>query len=1057
MSHRVYIVEDEAIVAQDLKITIEQLGHKVVGVAHSRGIALSNFVGLQPDILLSDIRLGEGEDGIQLALELRELLPTPVIFITAYSDKETLKRARAIKPQGYILKPISRNEVDIAIDLAIDEFFREKVLFENQQILNTALSCIGNSVLLVDLDGNIDRINQQACQLLNINKLLTIKQPWFTAVRCASEESKYRLKGLINNASRTHSVSRIFPMEVNIGKNILLLDGIVGPIFDSKQMCLGASIMLRHLADISSPITRPTKRRAIDKNQKFDQAACLLLINPDDFTTVNSHYNTEIGDLILKEINQVINKEMRVIDLATRYGGAVFTATLPNTNLEDGMVVAKRIHQKLSQHRYYSDKLTLTFSMGIAESGEDKSSQSINLPITLFRHATWALNSAHEAGGDCIKAWQSKKSHPMMADIDRLSGIFSPHADQDIQGLMLIWNTVSMVSQTTDISELSKNIISNLIQSLQLQAAGFFLQLDNEPLELIDHQQRAELTTEQIAALDFSVTTELCELAFSGHSKLYIVSHDSVQQLCYGVPLVVDNHGIGLLLLYRDPKNLFSEEQIKFLETLSNYLAVAVDRIILSAKDQDRVKQEITRFDKTTKAAELIYQSEVMQKLMVELRTLAPTDAPVMITGDSGTGKELLARTIHTMSIRKDKPFVVVDCGAIVASLIESELFGHKKGAFTSASEAHQGKFKEADGGSLFLDEIGELPMELQTKLLRFAQEKTFSSVGSNKVETVDVRLIVATNKNLDMEVEKGNFRQDLFYRLNVFSVHSPTLRQRQNDVLLISEHYLKQFNSHYNKSIHGFTDTAKRAMLQHDWPGNVRELRNQIMRAVIVCQSPYIDAEHLTMRDPAHQVSAQQAVAPETAENSSLAPQASQIARAIPGQGNERTSWEVLPHSELQPASEVKMDSEIALLPEVCSLSEMLDTCISTLSNSGSDFNFGNWLENELILLAKEQGKGNNSLSARILSIPEPTLRRRSEQLERQPIAEELVSFYLALNQSLEHWLNQSKQGDRNRLQQLKLKLCQRALAQQMKRQKIAQLAGISEPTLRKVLATDN
>jgi DNA-binding NtrC family response regulator len=379
------------------------------------------------------------------------------------------------------------------------------------------------------------------------------------------------------------------------------------------------------------------------------------------------------------------------------------------------------------------------------------------------------------------------------------------------------------------------------------------------------------------------------------------------------------------------------------------------------------------------------------------------------------------------MSKRKSAPHIVVDCGAIVPSLIESELFGHKKGSFTSANEAHKGKFKEADHGTLFLDEIGELPMELQTKLLRFAQEKTFSVVGSNVVEVVDVRLIVATNKDLAEEVEKGYFRKDLFYRLNVFTLHSPNLKQRQHDVLLVADHYLQQFNMHYGKQIQGFTERATRAMLQHDWPGNVRELRNQVMRAVIICQNSYIDAEHLTLREPSHQANS-------------------------------------LPMSDVMPGASCPITIEDKALAEVAStkplshnqqLMHILNECITILANVAGEFVIGHWLESELIQLAKTQGKGNISQSARILALPESTLRRRLDTLQSVTLPNELLTLYPQIIESLKEWLDTPNNSQLNRISQLKYYLCEQSVKHSLNRQRIAQLVGVSEPTLRKILAT--
>ncbi|WDD97327.1 sigma 54-interacting transcriptional regulator [Thalassomonas actiniarum] len=1034
MTHRIYIIEDEAIVAHDLKVNLESLGFQVLGVAHDSLKALQEIPVVKPDIVLSDIRLRDGCDGIEILRELNKIMSVAVIFISAYSDKETLRRVKEINPQGYILKPINRRELEIAIDLAVDEFARQQKLLNNQYILKTALSCIGDCILLTDINGFIDGINSNACQLLTFESANVILKPWHTALVCTTPESKMRLTRLIENTVRTQSVSRILPVEIEVKNGISLVDGIVGPILNEQQECTGASIMLRCLADLSDFKMPEYKNRVSDRQGEEKSQACLLLINPDNFDWVNEKWGEKVGDVIIGEISEVINKEIRVIDLATRYGGAVFSTTLPNTCLQGGMVVAKRIHKRLNNHRYYSDKVSLTFSIGIAELEQGNDASGINLPITLFRHATWALNTAHEAGGDCIRCWEEDKQHHFLADIDRMSGKFSPDINNDIKGLMLLWNSVNTVVHCTDIHSLSEGIVSNLMQSLQLVAGAFWLKLDNEPVELIVKDINTELSSLDPADFNFKLTPQINELAFSGETKLFSVDSENPEHTCcYGLPLSVEHRGLGLLLLYRKSGHLLDKKQISALETLSGYLGVAVDRVILASKEQLRIQKELQGFEENVLDSELIFESKIMECLMQEVRTLAPTDAPVMISGESGTGKELLARMIHKVSLRKHKPYVVVDCGAIVPSLIASELFGHKKGSFTNANESHLGKFKEADTGTLFLDEIGELPLELQIHLLRFAQEGTFSPVGSNQVETVDVRLIVATNRDLATEVEKGRFRKDLFYRLNVFSLHSPNLRQRAMDIMPIAEHYLRQFNQHYNKEIKGFTETASRAMRQHDWPGNVRELRNQLMRAVIICNSPYIDATHLTLREPSHRW---ECSFNGNAEGGSGQSAVSDMAdfTAAETQGHKVADIGVQPQDKMVQA---------------------LTSCINILKDSDAIFECGKWLEAEVIRLAKVQGKGNISKSARILGLPEATLRRRIEALSQSALPPVLQVQEFLLVEALTDWLELPPTPGINRLQQLRQILSRLAEQGGMNRQDIATFVGVSAPTLRKILAS--
>lgn len=235
-----------------------------------------------------------------------------------------------------------------------------------------------------------------------------------------------------------------------------------------------------------------------------------------------------------------------------------------------------------------------------------------------------------------------------------------------------------------------------------------------------------------------------------------------------------------------------------------------------------------------------------MSQMRRVVEKVAPTDATVLITGENGTGKDVLAHEIHALSSRRDKPLVCVDAGAIVESLFESELFGHVKGAFTDAHSDHKGKFEMADGGTLFLDEIGNLPLHLQAKLLRALQERKVVPVGSEKAVSVDIRLICATNRDLEAMVREGTFRQDLYFRINVFHLHIPALRERKEDLLPLAEMFVASFAERYHRQVKGLSSAAVEKLRQHRWSGNVRELQNVIERAVILCDGDQLEPSDL-------------------------------------------------------------------------------------------------------------------------------------------------------------------------------------------------------------------
>ena len=238
--------------------------------------------------------------------------------------------------------------------------------------------------------------------------------------------------------------------------------------------------------------------------------------------------------------------------------------------------------------------------------------------------------------------------------------------------------------------------------------------------------------------------------------------------------------------------------------------------------------------------------SHALENVRKQIQVAGKSDTPVLITGETGTGKELAAREIHACSIRAREPFVAINCGAIPKDLFESEFFGHKKGAFTGAAASEIGKLQLAHRGTLLLDEISEMPYEAQTKLLRILEEHEFYPVGSTQLVQVDIRVIACTNRNLEEMIKQKLFREDLFFRLNVYTIHIPPLRERSDDVLLLTDHFLQYFNRKFGKQFRAFTAQATEALVRHHWKGNVRELRNVLERTILAGEGEIIEKEHL-------------------------------------------------------------------------------------------------------------------------------------------------------------------------------------------------------------------
>ena len=260
-----------------------------------------------------------------------------------------------------------------------------------------------------------------------------------------------------------------------------------------------------------------------------------------------------------------------------------------------------------------------------------------------------------------------------------------------------------------------------------------------------------------------------------------------------------------------------------------------------------RMREVITQH--SVHPSEIVGQSTAMQKVYHAIETVGPTDATVLITGESGTGKELVARAIHAASPRKFHPMVAIHCGALTETLLESELFGHEKGAFTGAQYRKKGKFEVAEGGTVFLDEIGDISLKTQTDLLRVLQEHEITRVGGHQPIKVDFRVVSATNKNLEELIQDGKFRPDLFYRLNVFHIELPALRSRRDDIPLLVENFVRKFSLSMNKKITRVAPSAMAALQQYEWPGNVRELENAVERAMVVATEPEIREEDFALK----------------------------------------------------------------------------------------------------------------------------------------------------------------------------------------------------------------
>ena len=311
----------------------------------------------------------------------------------------------------------------------------------------------------------------------------------------------------------------------------------------------------------------------------------------------------------------------------------------------------------------------------------------------------------------------------------------------------------------------------------------------------------------------------------------------------FGLPVIVRQECIGYFLLGSKTNTIHSPEDRRFFQALFAQIAGHVRSLILHETEIGRFRREP---GETVTRGEIIGQSKKIREVYDRIDLVASSDATVLITGENGTGKELVARAIHQQNVRRRGPLVVANCSAYTPSLLESELFGHEKGAFTGAIRQKKGRIERAEGGTLFLDEIGDISLATQVLLLRFLQDRRLERVGGEETIEVDVRVLAATNRDLLREVEEGRFRDDLYYRLNVFSIHIPPLRERKEDIPILSRHFLARFSGKEGKAIPKISPDAMQALMEYQWPGNVRQLENALSYAVILCQGEEISARHL-------------------------------------------------------------------------------------------------------------------------------------------------------------------------------------------------------------------
>jgi transcriptional regulator with GAF, ATPase, and Fis domain len=431
----------------------------------------------------------------------------------------------------------------------------------------------------------------------------------------------------------------------------------------------------------------------------------------------------------------------------------------------------------------------------------------------------------------------------------------------DLDAYHKLYEFSARLLEKHDLGDLLNELMDSVIEITNADK-GFLILMEGDQLDVkVARNLKRENIADALSQLSDSIVAKVIETQrpvvisdamnddeFSSSQSIIKLRLTSV--IC--VPLIEKGKLIGIIYVGNDSVvDLFQEDTMRVLTVFASQASLIISNAMLM-NELKVDNQQLSRRLEELHFGEIVGTSRPMQEVFRKVEKVASTDISVLITGETGTGKELIAREIHRRSPRRERPFITINCGAIPENLLESELFGHVKGSFTGAVAHKAGKFQAADGGTLFLDEIGEMPLNLQVKILRAIQEKVVVRVGDTRPEAVDIRILAATNRELEEEIRHARFREDLYYRLNVVNLHLPPLRDRGDDVPVVARYLLSRYAKEYDTRVKGFSPNAAVAIRKYDWPGNIRELENRIKKAIILAEGNLIGPEDLGLSSDA-------------------------------------------------------------------------------------------------------------------------------------------------------------------------------------------------------------
>lgn len=747
----------------------------------------------------------------------------------------------------------------------------------------------------------------------------------------------------------------------------------------------------------------------------------LLLMKLDSYLHRRRRFGHEHTDDWLRQAAGVLETTLRKEDGLFRFGDAQFAVVANVADAQGAEMLAAKL---LDASRTLNDTqkfATASLSIGYSYHGPDSEFEGkiegATDPQRLSLSAEQALDQAALLGGNRAVAFTGTFDTDAASMRHPQGSMLTADPAKDYRNSHILWHTISLVAAQPEPGALCQAFINLLEESLSGSKVTLLAEQHGALRSLAQPQEDEEqlITPLRQQFVRQTLTQK--------KSQLQSNNGNTTEQAGYWLATPLLYHGNLHGVLFVDSEEVLDAADQVFFKALSDQIAGVLDRAQLaelerkrSAQESNALRAELRQLKQQSSSPVIpqVTESDAMRKVMDHVHRIAPTDVSVLILGESGAGKEVMAHSIHQASDRADQPLVIVDCSAIAHSLIDSELFGRVKGAFTGADAASSGRIAQANGGTLFLDEIGELPLDVQAKLLRFVQEKRIIAVGDTNEQHIDTRIICATNRNLLAEVQQGRFRGDLYYRLQVIEVNLPSLRERKADLPILIQNLLAKFNQQFGREVTGLTAAAWAKVNDYSWPGNIRELQNAMLRGILMTEGSELDADDIEIHQVAPELPGTPAVSnrsePLTPEHrlADRHPQAINYAPAV------RQPLKAPPHAQIADPND---DNWTILAAILRGQIQALD------SQRANDAPLGRWLNDAVVLNAYDVSQQVVRSAARLLGMPETTLRRQLGKAKSnasnpfQSTSERWLASLPALTSVVQSILNQARieDGDKN------------------------------------------